>query len=60
MQTVYISAQALGGLGCPSEILNETPKGDQPGRGPTFILPLKDTILLQCSLGIDVIKTLIT
>jgi len=31
-------------------------EGDQPGHGPTFFLPLKGTILLQCSLGIDVIK----
>ena len=29
---------------------------DQPGCRPTFILPLKESILLQCSLAIDVIK----
>ena len=34
----------------------KTPNGDQPGHGPSFFLPLKETILLQCSLGIDVIK----
>ena len=32
------------------------PNGDQHGHEPTFFLPLKETILLQCSLGIDVIK----
>ena len=34
----------------------KTPKGDQPGRGPTFFWPLKETILLQSSLVIDVIE----
>ena len=34
----------------------KTPKGDQPGRGPTFFWPLKETILLQRSLVIDVIE----
>ena len=64
MQTVHICVQAPRGtpiwkrLGCPSEILNQTPTGDQPERGPTFILPLKETIFWQCSLGIDVIKNL--
>ena len=33
------------GRGCSSEILNETPKGDQSGRCPTFVWTLKKTIL---------------
>ena len=33
------------GRGCLSEILNESPKGDQSGRGPTFFWPLKAMIL---------------
>ena len=33
------------GWGCSSEILNETPKGDRSGRGPSFFWPLKETML---------------
>ena len=33
------------GRGCSSEILNETAKGDQSGRGSTFFWPLKKTTL---------------
>ena len=35
----------LNGRGCSSEILNETRKEDQSGRCPTFVWPLKKTIL---------------
>ena len=58
MQTVYVRVQAPGGtpiwkgLGCPSEKEKET----NLGVGPPLFLPVKGTILLQCSLGIDVIK----
>ena len=33
------------GWGCSSEILNQTPKGDRSGRGPSFFWPLKETML---------------
>ena len=33
------------GWGCSSEILNETPKRDRSRRGPSFFLPLKETML---------------
>ena len=33
----------LKGWGCSSEILNQTPKGDRFGRGPSFFWPLKET-----------------
>ena len=33
------------GRGCSSEILNETRKRDQSGRGPSFFCPLKAIIL---------------
>ena len=32
------------GWGCSSEILNQTLKGDQSRRGPSFFCPLKDTM----------------
>ena len=35
----------LNGRGCSSEILNETPKGDQSGRCPTVVWTLKKAIL---------------
>ena len=31
--------------GCSSEIFNLTPKGDHPGRGSSFLRPLKETNL---------------
>ena len=33
----------LKGWECSSEILNQTPKGDRFGRGPSFFWPLKET-----------------
>ena len=36
----------MKGVGCSSEILNQTPKGDRSGRrDPSFFLPLKETML---------------
>ena len=34
--------------GCSSEILNSTPKGDQSGRGSSFLCPLKDIKNTKC------------
>ena len=61
MQTVYIRVQAPGAL--PFERGGEARqkfwvkplKETNLGMGPPFFLPLKETILLQCSLGIDII-----
>ena len=42
---VAVGATRTLGLGCLSEILNETPKGDQSGRGSTFFKTIKETLL---------------
>ena len=45
MEAKFLDDNKPKTLGCSSEILNETLKGDQCGRGPTFFWPLRAIIL---------------
>ena len=40
-RAIWLSCPGGGGLRCSSEILNEAPKGDRSGRGPSFFLTPK-------------------